>query len=68
MIRKTLIAAFAISAAAAGLMSFLAAMGGEAPASAGEMKNVTVIYKTSTQPFTPSSTPGVCVIGQCQDI
>ncbi len=68
MIRKTFITAFVIAAAAAGMLSVFAAMGNHDPLAASEMKNVTVIYKTSTQPFITSPAPGVCVIGQCQDI
>ena len=68
MIRKSLITAFAITAAASGLLSVFAAMGNHDPLSASEMKNVTVIYKTSTRPFITSPAPDACLIGQCQDI
>ena len=39
------------------------------PLHAGEMKNVTVIYKTSSDPFPPLQTASdICRPGVCQDI
>ncbi len=62
-------ATFAATAIAGLLMALTMADAGD-PLHAGEMKNVTVIYKTSTDPFPPmkAQNADICRPGICQDI
>ncbi len=62
-------ATFAATAFAGLLVALTMADAGD-PLHAGEMKNVTVIYKTSTELFPPMTTRNedTCRPGICQDI
>jgi len=62
-------ATFAAAAFASLLVALTMADAGD-PLHAGEMKNVTVICKTSTEPFPPMERQAddICRPGVCQDI